>query len=282
MKNISGNLQLGEGCVWDEEAKIIYYVDIEGYTIYGYSIEKGESFELYIGDYVGTIVLDNQGNIIAAVRNKLIYIDVATRESQEIFRLFDSDLLRCNDGKCDKYGNLWLGTMAIDQAGSKAKNAGSLYCIKQGEVIAQYNDFTIPNGLAWNARGDQFYHIDTVTQCIFVYDVLDEGIITNKKILISVDKNDGSPDGMCIDESGNLWVAMWGGGKVICYSGSDGNKLSEILMPSTNVTCCTFGGDHMDILFITSARDDDGNLGGLYSVKLDHIRGCQAYRYNNG
>ena len=51
---------------------------------------------------------------------------------------------------------------------------------------------------------------------------------------------------------------MWGGYKVICINPVSGAKLGEVVLPDANVSCCTFGGEHLDRLYITSARDGQG------------------------
>lgn len=278
---ITENLQLGEGCIWDEERNKIHFVDIEGFKIYSYSLEGGELEVFNTKDYVGSIVLDKKGRLIAAVGNKLLRIDLKSKRVETILTIDQPEYVRFNDGKCDRFGNLWVGTMATDQGHPKALGAGSLYCIKDEEIIGQYSGFTISNGLAWNEEGTKFYHIDTKTQRIDVYEVKEEGVITGKRTLVSIPKEEGSPDGMSIDACGRLWVALWGGGKVNCYDSSTGEKLREIRVPRKNVSCCTFGGKNLDTLFITTAQDEEYS-GALYKITLPGVKGTAAYSYGTG
>ena len=112
--------------------------------------------------------------------------------------------LRYNDGKCDQYGNLWVGTMAIDQGRPGTQGCGSLYCIQNGQVAAEYPGYTIPNGLDWNEDGSVFYHIDTSRQSVDAYTVTDQVRLSNRRSVIVIPQEDGNPDGMCADEHGNL------------------------------------------------------------------------------
>lgn len=281
LKKLVSGLQLGEGCLWDEERNEIHFVDIEGFKIYSYSLDSKNLKEYYIGDYVGCIVLDRKGRLIAAVRNKLLRVDLRNSSEETVLTIDQPEYVRFNDGKCDKYGNLWVGTMAIDQNHSKAVGAGKLYCISEERIIAEYEGFTIANGLAWNKAGDKFYHIDTKTQRIDLYDVEGPGIIKNRRALVTIDPKEGSPDGMCIDSEERLWVAMWGGSKVSCYDSYTGEKLKEIRLPSIHTSCCTFGGKALNTLYITSAKDEEGNLGSLYEVKVDGARGIKPYKYRS-
>lgn len=247
-------------------------MDIEGFTIYSYSLHDKTLEAFNMGDYVGCIALNDQGDLIAAVRNKIIRLNLSTGMKEPVMQISLPAHIRFNDGKLDPYGNLWVGTMAIDQNHPKAQGAGSLYCIKEGRVISKYDGFTISNGLVWNPSGDKFYHIDTPAQKIDVYDVVEEGVLSNKKTAVSIDEKEGAPDGMCMDGRGQLWVAMWGGGKVQCYDPGTGAKIKEVQVPDQNVSCCIIGGGNKNLLFVTTAQDEHNNLGKLYMFTGDHMQ----------
>ena len=84
--------------------------------------------------------------------------------------------------------------------------------------------------------------------------IMKNGNITNKRTIINVPKEEGFPDGMTIDNEGMLWIAHWGGWQVTRWNPKTGKKLSAIKLPVSNVTSCTFGGESMEDLYITSAR----------------------------
>lgn len=261
---IATGLCLGEGCIWDAKRNRVHFVDIEGYAIYSYSLHEKTTKRYYMGDYVGCIVLNSQGDLIAAVRNKIIKINLSTGRQELVVWINQPDSIRFNDGKMDRHGNLWVGTMAIDQSVPGAHGAGALYCIKDGTILSKYEGFTIPNGMAWNPSGDKFYHIDTHTQKVDVYDVVAEGILQNKKTAVSIDTREGAPDGMCMDGQGQLWVAMWGGNRVNCYNPVTGTKIKEIQVPDQYVSCCAIGGEDNHLLFVTTARDENKDDGKVY------------------
>ena len=277
-KALTPPLTLAEGGVWDEKTLQLYFVDIEGYRVYRYDSRTYRLDTIDTKDYVGFIVLDQEGQVIAGIRDKLVKINFQTGVLKTLLDLELPDYLRFNDGKCDPQGNLWVGTMAIKQDDVRAKGGGSLYCIKQNAVLRQYTGYTIPNGLAWDAEGTCFYHIDTPTHCIDAYDVVGEGCLANRRTVIKVGEEEGSPDGMCRDDAGNLWVAMWGGHQVICYNPKNGEKLEVIKVPDTNVSCPTFGGEKLQTLFITTAKDEKGMGGYLYTHPMRQS-GTKAHRY---
>ncbi len=278
MKSLIGGLELGEGCLWDEKNQVIYFVDIEGFRIYAINYPRGERKIFDMGDYIGTIVLTPNGNLLAGLHDRLVLVDVKTEKIEEVAIIHEDRRLRFNDGKCDPFGNLWIGTMFIDQDHPEAKGGGKLYCIRKNHIIAEYEGFTIPNGMAWNEKAEIFYHIDTPSGKVFAYNYDENGLLKNKKVAVEVDPKDGHPDGMTMDEDGNLWVAMWGGTKLCIYNPEKGEKLGELRTPNLHTSCCTFGGKDLKTLFIISAKDED-HKGNLHLYDIGDVKGKLAYRY---
>jgi len=96
--------------------------------------------------------------------------------------------------------------------------------------------------------------------------------ISNKQEFAKHDR--GYPDGSTVDSEGGLWSCRWGGSCVIRFDPN--GKVDEIVeVPVESVTCCTFGGENLDTLFITTARwgmtqeqiDNNPSAGGLFSIK---------------
>ncbi len=109
--------------------------------------------------------------------------------------------------------------------------------------------------MAWTADNSRFYFIDTPKQRIdaFIFDA-EKGDVTFEQTVIHIPAEEGHPDGMCIDAEGMLWVALWGGFAVKRFNPFTGALLATIELPVPNITSCTFGGENLDQLFITSAR----------------------------
>jgi sugar lactone lactonase YvrE len=170
-------------------------------------------------------------------------------------------LNRCNDGKCDAEGRLWVGTMSrMFTAG-----AGSFYSIDQNFKVQKHLDqITISNGMAWSEDNKTLYYIDSPTQQVnaFHFD-LENGEIRFDRTVIEIPTEMGTPDGMCIDQEGKLWVAHYGGFGVYRWDPVSGKLMEKIELPVPNITSCTFGGENLDILLITTARENltDSQLG---------------------
>lgn len=272
---IRGNLL--EGCVWDENIQRLYFVDIECRKIYQINPDTLNLDKMEVPDYVSCIVLEKNGKLIVTLPDGMYRVDFQNKRLKGIMSAVLPDGMRYNDGKCDADGRLWVGSMQIIQ-NSESKNTGRLYCIQKEKIVKTYFDYTIPNGLAWENKNNYFYHIDTPTKRVDKYRIENHLDLVDKNIAVDLSNQQGSPDGMCIDEEGHLWIAMWGGGKVICADPKTGKILDEIFVPDQYVSCCTFGGKEMDQLYITTARDADGNGGEVYVEKMN-VRGVVSNRY---
>ena len=161
--------------------------------------------------------------------------------------------MRSNDGKCSPNGWLWVGTMSLDEQSSEA----TLYCVRpNGRIDAMVRGVTISNGIVWSGNKKYIYYNDTPTGLIrrFRYNQHSGDIIKNG-IAVNIPDGTGLPDGMAIDRNDNLWVAQWGGFGVYCYNAYTGELIAKVEVPAPNVTSCAFGGEHMDVLYITTARE---------------------------
>lgn len=270
--------KLLEGCVWDGKKERLYFIDIDKFRIYRYEpkIKNLSFFQLHT--YVGCIVLNKEGDLIAALQDGLYRVSAETGEYHKIMDSNLPDYLRYNDGKCDCLGNLWVGTMAINQEHEKAIHGGSLSCVSKNQIEEIYLGYTIPNGLDWNEKENLFFHTETYEKRIDVYktDFQKKTIVKIGKLDFSQEK--GCPDGMCLDSEGNLWTALWGGGEVVKVNPKEGNILKRICLPDKNVSCCTFGGEDLRDLYITTARDEQSKGGEVYVCKVEE-QGKEPYRY---
>lgn len=275
LTNIKGRLL--EGCIWDEREQKLFFVDIECRKIHCFCFQTNTLSYIDMPGMPGCIVLEEAGTLIAALPDGLYRVSFLHHSYKRIMKTELPEGIRFNDGKCDADGNLWVGSMAITQD-ERARGAGALYCIKKDQRRKIYKGYSIPNGLAWDRTGTYFYHIDTPEKRVDRYFVTEGAVLSDKETAIDLSQEEGSPDGMCMDSHGRLWIAMWGGNKVVCADTLTGEVTEELQVPDKNVSCCTFGGPQMDILFVTTAQDEAGNGGEVYMHQMKE-KGVEAERY---
>lgn len=108
--------------------------------------------------------------------------------------------------------------------------------------------------------------------------------MSNERILYKFLETDGTPDGMTIDRDDNLWIAMWGGSKVVNIDTKSKTVIQEIFFPCSLITSCCFGGTDYSDLFVTTASINTNNktepfAGSVWIVKGLNIRGNSHNKY---
>ncbi|MEY2948959.1 MAG: hypothetical protein RLZZ248_160 [Bacteroidota bacterium] len=278
---------LGEGPVWDEKNQVIYWLDILNGLIHEYEFETGMSKYFSVGEMIGSYALTDKGNMIIASKSGIGYID-KTKGNYQLLAAPEKHLPnnRFNDGKCDPQGRFWAGSMSL----IGEKEVGTLYKFENSIAIPMIKGVSISNGLAWSLDSKIMYYIDTPTRQVVGYDFdMEQGQISNKRVIITLDKDSGYPDGMTIDAEGMLWIAHWDGWRISRWNPSSGNLLMEIKMPAAQITSLTFGGENLETLFVTSAKTglDHSNLesqplaGSIFEIIGLEIKGITSTRFKD-
>ena len=265
------NLILGEGPIWIPDTKSLMWLDIKGKSLHTFS---------YITGNIKEKNLDKTTTWILPILNSNKFL-VGTEDGVEEYNYNDNkfelklqieeDLPnnRLNDAKIDKNGNLWFGTMDD----TEKEDSGSFYCLKPSYELIKIDDsYTVTNGPAIANDDKKIYHVSSLQKKVFCYDK-NNTKLSNKRIFFELDPNDGYPDGLTIDDDNFLWLAVWGGSKVIRIS-PNGEVDKILTFPTSQITSCVFGGPEMNILFVTSASvgkntSQDVNAGNLFSVKTN-------------
>jgi len=277
---------LGEGPVWDEKQQRILWLDILNGRIHSYSPLTDTYHSHETGQYIGAAVLSESDTLIAAMQNGFYEIDEKTGD-QRFLTDPEAHLPenRFNDGKCDPSGRFWAGTMHIPETAV----TGNLYLLDHdGTVTRKLTEIGCSNGLAWNAAQDTMYYIDSPTRQVFAFDYDSESAeISNRRVIITIPEGGGSPDGMTIDAEDQLWVALWGGWKIVRVNPESGEITAQIDLPAARITSAAFGGPDFTDLYITSARvglseeeiADQPLAGSLFVVENVGVRGVPGVRY---
>ncbi|GAA3346831.1 SMP-30/gluconolactonase/LRE family protein [Amorphoplanes nipponensis] len=176
--------------------------------------------------------------------------------------------VRMNEGGCDPDGNFYCGSMAYDQS----PGAAAVYRLApDGSVRIVLDRVTVSNGLEWSPDGSRVYYNDTATCAISVFDYDARAGLTNRRTFAEL-PDGGRPDGLTVDADGGVWTAVSNGGAVYRYS--PGGVLDDKLeVPARKVTACTFGGERLDQLFITTSQEnvdtrDDPLAGSLFRADV--------------
>lgn len=244
---VRGDATLGEGPTWDTSTSTLLWVDILGSAVHRYDPGRGTDDVLPTPQHVGAAKPRAAGGLVANLRDGVALIDADG--SQRWLVYWERDGVRGNDAAVDGAGRLWAGTMRYDAA----EAGGWLARVEpDGAAKVLLDDVTISNGIAWSPDNTLMYYIDTPTGRVDMFDYdLATGSATDRRPLCTVE---GSPDGMCVDADGCLWVAVWGGSAIRRYT-PEGKLDREVPVPVSQPTACAFGGPDFTDLYVTTARE---------------------------
>jgi sugar lactone lactonase YvrE len=248
---------LGEGCRWDEERGELYWV----------SVYDGQFFRARAdGPRVDVVARYDLGGNVGAVapfarraEGWIVAKDTSLfrlSEAGEMELLVELDAgrdVRVNDGAADPWGRFWIGTMAHDSSPGR----GTLYRFDdRSGVEPVLSRVTISNGLGWSPDRRTMYYVDSGPATIYAFAVDDNGAVAGQRVFAQLDAaHDGSPDGLCVDVEGAVWVALWGGRAVRRYAPS-GEILAHVVVDSPNPSSCAIGGANGTTLYVTTAREE--------------------------
>lgn len=243
---------LGESCFWCPMTRRVWWLDILKPCLQSFDPVSGDH-QVYPlpGRNCGCAVPHASGGLVLAMDSGLHAFDPATGRLEFLLHTEPNEPdNRYNDGRCDRRGRLWIGTMDCDLR----RPSGSLYRIgADRSVVALMSGITVPNSTAFSPDDRTFYFADTPRHQIWAFDFdADAGAITNRRVFADLTRRKALPDGSCVDAQGYLWNAEYAGRRVTRYA-PDGRVDRSIELPVTNPTCCCFGGERLDTLYITSA-----------------------------
>jgi sugar lactone lactonase YvrE len=242
---------LGEGPVWVAREGALYWVDIKGRRIHRYRPGDGELSSWTPPFRICSLAPRRGGGFVAGAENGFAFIDPATdRYELHANPEPERETNRFNDGKLDRAGRFWAGTMDDEEV----QASGALY--RFGTDLAWRrvdDDYRVTNGPAFSPGGRIMYHNDSARQLTYAFDLDEEGNASNRRTFLQFGAGDGYPDGMTVDAEGCLWIAFWDGWCLRRFS-PDGELVEKVPVPVQRPTSCAFGGDRLDRLFVTSAR----------------------------
>jgi sugar lactone lactonase YvrE len=246
---------LGEGARWDARRSELLRVDILAGHVYRDRLDD-DGAPVRVGTYrvpgtVGAIapVDGDDGWLLAAGRG---FVYLAPDGSQRPLAEVAPAGTRMNDAACDPQGRFWAGTLAEDHH----PRGGALYRLDPtGRTELVLAGLTISNGLGWSPDGSTMYLVDSGPRLVhaFAFDV-DRGTISGRRVLATVAEALGAPDGMTVDADGDLWVAVYGAGRIHRYS-PDGVLRQVLAVPAKQTTSCAFAGPALRRLYVTTATE---------------------------
>jgi len=271
----------GESPVWSAQEQALYWVDIPAGRLHRWSAADESTQSWKAPQMLACIArYDNgSGDWIAGMEDGLFRLTPeadGTLSSTPLISVEHAQAgMRFNDGRCDRQGRFWAGTMLLDMAAGAPVGALYRYSADQNEpLVAQLSDFIVPNGLAFSPDGTIMYLSDShpSVQKIWAFDYdIDSGTPHNRRLFVDMNNFLGRPDGAAVDADGCYWIC--GNDAGLIHRFTPAGKLDQsLVVPVKKPTMCAFGGPNLDTLFVTSIRpggdiSDQPLAGGVFALR---------------
>jgi L-arabinonolactonase len=275
---------LGEGCCWDSQAQCLWWVDIQSQHIHRYDPATSARHVFRTPARPGCLAVREQGGLVVAMAHGFYGFDPKTEQFDLIQNTDEgSPDVRMNDGRTDRHGRFWAGTTVESQA-KPPQTRAALYRLDtdlSSHRIAE--GFTCSNGLAWSPDSRTMYFTDSATPYVWCWDFEPTtGEIEHQRVFIDLSSINAIGDGATVDAEGCYWLTLPFKGQVHRYDPT-GKLMHAIKMPTDTPTCCEFGGQDLNVLYVTSATlnrstaelERQVNPGGLFAIRLD-VKGLPA------
>jgi L-arabinonolactonase len=263
----------GEGIFWNAKDQRVWWTDIEGKQLFSFEPKAQTATSYQMKDRVCCFAPTSSGDLIVAFANEIVLLDLQTGTEEKIcdFEPENSET-RLNDGRTDRQGRLIVGGM--NEVSGRA-NSSVISIDADLNITTLISNISCANSTCFSPDGATMYFADTPDREVLAFDYeTSTGTVANKRLLTSFEQEPGLPDGSCVDAEGGVWNAQWEGGRVVRIAPT--GEIDRIInVPVNKPTCCAFGGENLDTLFITTSRlmssaedlEREPQSGGLYAVK---------------
>ena len=243
---------LGEGPLWSPSEGFLWWVDIKRAKLHRYNPKTGNTRRYDLPIHASALALSDGGLIMTGDREVGRY-DTATESYEKIADINEPEGYRTNDAGIAPDGSLWFGTM--NENGDIPE--GQYYKLTPELSIERIGlpEVMVTNTMEFSPAGATFFTCDSAEQMILAFDHdLQTGALSNRRVFASTLEAGCYPDGSALDADGYLWSAQWAGARLVRYA-PDGTIADVIKLPISRPTSCAFGGENLQTLYITSARD---------------------------
>ncbi len=243
--------QLGEGPLWSDGR--LYWCDINLMRLHACAVDGSQAKFVQFDERISALGRLPEGRLLIASEKALFSYDPATGSRQHVADLeADNPATRSNDGRADRQGGFWIGTMGL----TGRPGDGAFYRFFEGEIRLLIPNADIPNAQCFAPDGKAAYLADTPSGKIMRWHLDAQGWpIGSPEVHLDFTAEGLRPDGAIIDSAGGLWCAFYGAGAVARFD-PDGSKTDHVEIPAAQTTCPAFGGDDLRTIFVTTARQN--------------------------
>ena len=250
--------RVGESPLWSPQERALYWVDIEARAVRRLTPGDTALRSWTLPERVASLALHADGGLVVALETSVSHARLHDDGSVTLAQIAPASHaradMRFNDGRCDRAGRFWVGSMVMDMGANV--DAGRMHRLDpHGFPAIDIGSFYTPNGLAFDPDGAGVWWSDShpLSQRIWHAPLAADGTPGTRRLVADLHDMPGRPDGAAIDVDGGYWICANDGGRVLRFT-PDGRVDRVLAVPVTKPSMCSFGGDRLDTLFVTSIQ----------------------------
>lgn len=250
-----GEGYLLESPLWDHRRGVVLWVDIEAGHVHELDPATDAHRLHQLGGPVSCVALRASGGYVVAKAQSILTVDERFGSPEVVADDLSLERdVRFNDGAVAPDGSFWIGTLSHLRSGG-----GALLRVGADRRVQTLLDrVSISNGIDWATDPSRPFYVDSGTHTVEILQTAarpDGSLaVESRTDFVAVDRPQ-TPDGLTVDTEGHVWVACWGGSRVIRVSPA-GEVVAQVLLPAPHVSSVAFGGPDLRDLYITTAREE--------------------------
>ncbi|ASR37468.1 hypothetical protein BAY61_23445 [Prauserella marina] len=265
--------ELGESPLWIEDMGL-RWLDVAGKNLHTLHLD-GSTSSVGLSATVTAVELSHSANLLAVTGSGFGWVRPHTGEVHQVADSITEPDVAMNDGGVDALGRCWAGSAVRDDS-----RRGELYRFDGTSVTSHARGLSMSNGLDWSPDNTVLYHADSTAGTVTAWDFdLVSGGLGEPRILAEIPASIGLPDGLTVDEAGDVWLAIWGPGQVWRLDSRTGETTAIVDVPTPCTTSCAFGGPDLRTLYVTTANHERPEGGGLLYAVDTPVSGRHPHRF---
>ncbi|MYM88230.1 SMP-30/gluconolactonase/LRE family protein [Rugamonas sp. FT82W] len=274
---------VGESPTWSRAESAWYWVDIPAKRVWRLDGASGAARFWTTTEMAACVAAKAGGGLIAGMETGIYSLELGEAEAAAQVKLATpaaglGEGMRFNDGRCDRQGRFWSGTMFMDMSAARAVGELYRYDAARGISAPMVSELITQNGLAFSPDGRTMYLSDShpARRMVWAFDYdIDDGVPTGRRVFADMSEYAGRPDGAAIDSDGCYWICGNDGGYVLRFT-PEGKLDRRIDVPMLKPAMCAFGGKDLDTLMVTSivsGKPEDAEWGGAVVLLRPGVQG---------
>jgi sugar lactone lactonase YvrE len=277
----------GESPMWHTRQAAWYWVDIQARRIWCMEHASGALRQWQASEMVACIAASNDGGLVAGMETGIFHLELGGDGRVSATQLAApaaaelGEGMRFNDGRCDRQGRFWSGTMFMDMGAARAVGGLYRYSREHGLHGPVVSGLLTQNGLAWSPDGNVMYLSDShpLRRMVWAFDYdVEAGIPHRQRVFLDLAGQKGRPDGAAVDAEGCYWTCANDAGLLQRFTPA-GRLDREIALPMSKPSMCSFGGPDLGDLLVTSIDSGNGAEAGTVVMLRPGVQGLAERQF---